>query len=1140
MLRHIHPPPRRRAALAAAFGLALAGAGASGASAEAADPAQLRRDVYSNVFAHEVEDTYSAADHRLAAQMLARVYARFPEAHAGQAATAIRGTILRPGNVTAAAGEYDLGDSLAAARNNIAKNVPFPAGSRDRALWQNRLGIALREAESALRARREASWSPYDTQVRIASFDEDSAAEAAAAAWDCARRNVRCASAFDATFKPVVGVSVAANAKALNTTPVMSSSAVPVRLNETTGQLELKAAPGRPVTAAQVEAALQAKMDAVTKALEQATAAAKQLDTAIGGKQVVGASLTKEQEKALKDAAAERDKLLKDARKVVPVLLDVLKTTGMDAQSVKQVEIAAGTVLDLATAVNDFVGTAVSAASSGNPVGMVIGFCELGWKMFEGLNTLTELWATGTATSKPKPRPIVEQQIEKLSAQVEALQKNMTNRFDRVDRALNQIYSTLVTGFQELHLRLDKWMNGIDTKIDDLRDDMYQQSLRIDRFERNMRQLSRDATDTALANKINAGIGSRARTGQLMTRLELDRDFLSPFYTHADVTARSTIALGATTRPGEWRDLPSELPQAPFLASDVTVPNRLTGQLEENVNYIAGVAATRLGLTPLFDTALPNYRDWALAARGYARMLVEQPESAPLPAGGSNGRLDALERTGTALQRNLGKLAAHPTLFTRALEEHGKRSEALVTALRGVEKAFLDKLGITGEILYGGPSRPIEMATPAAVKQCGLSAGLSTPANVTADAFVPPELRVAAAVGLGGAELCWEASWTDVRGGPTRYSPSYGTVVLQLRSVYEGRTVVSRTLRMPDQLYCTWTNVAESPGRPQWEQSCVDAAWHVLQRWERGLKAGFAAEAVLASDGAYVDAIREKVRKRLDELQAALRLALRDAIRQRPDAPDTAARAALEVTGAKVLAQNLVGLGLPVAAMRDDWMPMLLAGDQSILDEEIAVTELQPVSLDPPEKDPGGPSPFVQHQRDMDPVKRIADRDAERRTQLGKAIAFWQQAVREGRHHEYHEVIEATMDQLALARQAAYPMLFAAPPSSVVIGDVRVTEGSGVNPVATVTLTRDGDVSRAASVSWVTANLEARAPADYRAATGVARFAAGTTTTAVRVAVIGDRVDEADERFVVRLSAPVQTLVGDGQAIVTITDDDPR
>jgi hypothetical protein len=106
------------------------------------------------------------------------------------------------------------------------------------------------------------------------------------------------------------------------------------------------------------------------------------------------------------------------------------------------------------------------------------------------------------------------------------------------------------------------------------------------------------------------------------------------------------------------------------------------------------------------------------------------------------------------------------------------------------------------------------------------------------------------------------------------------------------------------------------------------------------------------------------------------------------------------------------------------------------------------------------------------------------------------------------------------------------------VNDVTVTEGNsgGVNANFTVTLSAAS--GQPVGVSWSTEDGSAIAGQDYETATGDLVFNPGTTTRTFAVRVTSDIVDELNESFVVRLSAPSNAEIGDGEGAGTITDDD--
>jgi len=108
------------------------------------------------------------------------------------------------------------------------------------------------------------------------------------------------------------------------------------------------------------------------------------------------------------------------------------------------------------------------------------------------------------------------------------------------------------------------------------------------------------------------------------------------------------------------------------------------------------------------------------------------------------------------------------------------------------------------------------------------------------------------------------------------------------------------------------------------------------------------------------------------------------------------------------------------------------------------------------------------------------------------------------------------------------------------INDVTVTEGNTGSSSATFTLTLLAAYDAPVTVHYETANGSAAAGSDYTAASGDVTFAAGQTTQTITVAVLGDRLPEPTEAFVVNLSGATNATIADGQAVGSIVDNEPR
>jgi hypothetical protein len=108
------------------------------------------------------------------------------------------------------------------------------------------------------------------------------------------------------------------------------------------------------------------------------------------------------------------------------------------------------------------------------------------------------------------------------------------------------------------------------------------------------------------------------------------------------------------------------------------------------------------------------------------------------------------------------------------------------------------------------------------------------------------------------------------------------------------------------------------------------------------------------------------------------------------------------------------------------------------------------------------------------------------------------------------------------------------------IGDVTVAEGNSGSVAATFTVTLSAASTQTVTVAFATGTGTATAGSDYQAASGTLTFAPGETSKTISIPVVGDRVAEPNEIFVVNLSNPTNATISDGQGVGTIADDEPR
>jgi hypothetical protein len=112
------------------------------------------------------------------------------------------------------------------------------------------------------------------------------------------------------------------------------------------------------------------------------------------------------------------------------------------------------------------------------------------------------------------------------------------------------------------------------------------------------------------------------------------------------------------------------------------------------------------------------------------------------------------------------------------------------------------------------------------------------------------------------------------------------------------------------------------------------------------------------------------------------------------------------------------------------------------------------------------------------------------------------------------------------------------PPPALTIDDASVIEGQSGTRTVAFTVRLSATLSQPVTATYATANGTAAAGTDYVASSGTLTVAAGATSAAINVTVMGDTAVEPRETFVVNLANPVRAALADPQAQGTIIDDE--
>ncbi len=106
------------------------------------------------------------------------------------------------------------------------------------------------------------------------------------------------------------------------------------------------------------------------------------------------------------------------------------------------------------------------------------------------------------------------------------------------------------------------------------------------------------------------------------------------------------------------------------------------------------------------------------------------------------------------------------------------------------------------------------------------------------------------------------------------------------------------------------------------------------------------------------------------------------------------------------------------------------------------------------------------------------------------------------------------------------------------IRDAKITEGNRGKKRAKFTVTLNSEVDETVRVNYATVNGTAKARSDYQTTKGTLTFRPGQRRKTISVPILGDTLDEENERFQVVLSKPRNAKLGDRRAIGTIRDND--
>lgn len=278
--------------------------------------------------------------------------------------------------------------------------------------------------------------------------------------------------------------------------------------------------------------------------------------------------------------------------------------------------------------------------------------------------------------------------LETLKDQVKAVRIEMHERFDRIDRALNDIYEKVDSGLSRIMFQT----GIISGNVKSIQADLYKVGSYLNRLDQHLFESIENLSFQPLQESINYFLNYKARLGQLPLHGGKGyADFENVFYTWAKDLSRQSPQVSPFS--GRMFDAPSLL-------------DELRYPVEENINYIAkaigAMAQQDPDILPLTSEPyrLANLNVWALAAQSYVRLASDWPEYFL----GSATFLDRLKRirdVGEELKQALrtivcvetkNRLRANYSLFDKLIDDYEQKQNTVKEQYFKMEAFYITNL----------------------------------------------------------------------------------------------------------------------------------------------------------------------------------------------------------------------------------------------------------------------------------------------------------------------------------------------------------------------------------------------------------------------------------------------------------------
>jgi hypothetical protein len=373
---------------------------------------------------------------------------------------------------------------------------------------------------------------------------------------------------------------------------------------------------------------------------------------------------------------------------------------------------------------------------------------------------LTSLLNSGGPTADE----IILEQLKAISQQIDEFRKEMHARFDHVDQSLSRMYIDLIANFNEVNQNIGRARQGIiglQVQLLELQGQLGELDRRVQSYAQG---LSSQMTSLDQAYCLEAEkYGSELKFDQYVS-------CALSFASNGAVTAKNAV----------WTN------QATNYLDDAALLGNLDRPIEQNLNFLWGLASARFDHRPGRYVTVANPVVWAANSNAYVRVIAR---TRPILA--SVGPTDNLIRAGEEVKASIQSLGqsqtsasgtSRYTLFDRLIPDITYKYEHSQADMVAFERAY-QKTVLNGYDAWGDVNQQKDSSTqdtwtystaPGAtpldfvpsIRPCSDSEKtfsgnpLSVPTKFAS--LVPYPYRMAQELGLGQVSACYQnPHWTE-------------------------------------------------------------------------------------------------------------------------------------------------------------------------------------------------------------------------------------------------------------------------------------------------------------------------------------------------------------------------------------------